>query len=329
VNVAGDAERAPTVSVCIRAYARPDGLRAAIGSVLAQSYRDFEIVVCDDSGELESVVRGFGDRRVRYHRNAQRIGPVSNIRRVFGLARGRLLALLDDDDRWLPGFLGTVVERFERDPDLGIVFTDHYLEASDRRVRRCPALAAGRHRGLLREILADCPVTPSAAVMTRAVWEQGERDFPLEDRGIGDQTMWIRASLAGWPFHYVDEPLVAYGVHAEQITWNEAIYGRAIAVFERFRFDDPVCERLRRARLAEARLSRAGVHLRHGRLRDARHDLARARVAVPGRIGLRGWIAVTGLRPSVARWVSARPALFVAVVSVWRHVRPPVSPRLT
>jgi glycosyltransferase involved in cell wall biosynthesis len=329
VNVAGDAERAPTVSVCIRAYARPDGLRAAIGSVLAQTYRDFELVVSDDSGELEPVVRAFGDPRVSYHRNAQRLGPVSNIRCVFGLARGRLLVLLDDDDRWLPGFLEAVVERFERDPDLGIVFTDYYLEASDRRVRRRPALAAGRHRGLLREILEDCPVTPSAAVMTRAVWEQGERDFPLDDRAIADATMWIRASLGGWPFHYVDAPLAVYSVHAEQLSWNEATYARTIALFERFRFDDPVCERLRRARLAEARLSRAGVHLRHGRLRDARHDLARARAAAPRRIGLRGWIAVTGLRPRVARWVSARPALFVAVVSVWRRVRPPVSRHVT
>jgi glycosyltransferase involved in cell wall biosynthesis len=325
--IASAAASGPAVSVCIRAYERPERLRAAIESVLAQTYSDFEIVVSDDSGRLGPVARAFGDPRVRYHANPHPAGPVANIRTAFGLARGRLLGLLDDDDRWLPGFLETVVERFERDPGVGVVFTDVFLETAGRRVPRRPSLAAGRHGNLARELLDQCAIFPSAAVMKRAVWEQGEREFPLLDSAAGDLTMWIRATLAGWTFHYVDEPLVSYRLHADQLTWSDSgLPTRVIATFERFRFDDPVCEDIRRARVAEARLVRAGAHLRRGRLRSARRDLAAARAIAPWSLGLRGWLAALGVRGWVVRRFAGRPRLLVAVVRVWSRVRPSVGP---
>jgi glycosyltransferase involved in cell wall biosynthesis len=55
----------PRVSVCIRAYDRPAQLEGAIESVLAQTYRDFEIVVSDDSGRMGPVAASFRDGRVR------------------------------------------------------------------------------------------------------------------------------------------------------------------------------------------------------------------------------------------------------------------------
>jgi hypothetical protein len=325
MSVGGDRTDVPTVSVCIRAFRRPAGLRNAIESALAQSFRDFEVVVSDDSGDLEPVAQAARDPRVSYHRNPRPAGQVANIVTSFGLARGRLLALLDDDDRWLPGFLETVVEHFERDPELGIIFTDVYFEAGGRRVRRRAPVVGGRHESFLCQILEHWPIAPSAAVMRRAVWEEGERDFPLQDFAIGDVTMWIRAALAGWPFRYLDEPLVVRGLDAGQLSWSEGIPARAIATHERFRFDDPACERLRCAWLAEARLAQAGAHLWHGRVRLARREISQARELASGRFGVRGWLAVTGLRPHLVRLAAARPALLMTAVRLWRRMRPPVA----
>src|SRR5437868_5207767 len=99
----------PHVSVCIRAYRRPDGLAAAIESVLTQSYRDFEVVVSDDGGDLEEVAASFHDARVRYFRNETPLGPAVNLRQAVDRSRGRLLAFHSDDDLWLPGFLSNTV----------------------------------------------------------------------------------------------------------------------------------------------------------------------------------------------------------------------------
>jgi hypothetical protein len=320
-------EAAPAVSVCIRAFARPEGLRRAIASVLAQTVQDFEIVVSDDSGGMETVAREFRDPRVRYHRNPRPAGQVANIVTSFGLARGRYLALLDDDDCWLPGFLDATLRAFESDRGAGIVFTDVYLETRGRRRARRPALAAGPQQGVLLGILENwATVVPSAAVMRREVWEQGEREYPLEASAIGDATMWIRAALAGWGFHYIDEPLVAYAVHPGQISWERRMETRAINLFERFEFEDPACESLRRARLANARLAHGGSLLWRGRVREARRQIGLARGVAPGPLGMRGWMAVTGARPVLARVAASNAVLMMGVLRIWPALRPAVDP---
>jgi glycosyltransferase involved in cell wall biosynthesis len=294
--------------------------------VLAQSFQDFEVVVSDDSGDMAAVVEAFSDPRVRYHRNPRPDGQVANIVTSLGLARGRYLALLDDDDHWLPGFLDATVGVLERDPEIGIAFTDLYFEAGGRRLRRRATLAPGRQEGMLARILENCPVVMSAAVMRREVWEQGQREYPLEAGAVGDFTMWIRAALAGCGFHYVDESLACYALHPAQLSWDPRVQRRAIRLFERFEFEDPRCERLRRARLANARLATAGSHLWRGRLREARREIALARGVAPGRLGLRGWLAVSGTRPALVRLVASSPAVLMFVLRLWRALRPRVDP---
>src|SRR3954451_20593696 len=90
-----DGSSVPAVSVCIRASARPpELLTAAIQSVLAQTFSDFEVAISDDSSLHGTVARAFDDPRVRYHANPRPAGSVANMRRVLGLARAPLVCLL-------------------------------------------------------------------------------------------------------------------------------------------------------------------------------------------------------------------------------------------
>jgi glycosyltransferase involved in cell wall biosynthesis len=310
--------------VLIRAYNRPASLTAAIESVLAQTYGDFEIVVSDDSGELGSVSERFGDPRVRYHRNPAPAGPAANLRRAIGLARGPLLAMLNDDDQWHPEFLETAVGKFDLDPDLGVVFTDYFFDVAGRRVPRRFPYAPGRHDRFLRQIL-EHSIPVSANVMGRAVWDDGERSVPLRDGMVGDLTTWLRAASAGYAFYYVCQPLAVIRIHRGQLSWSEAgLPTRIVATLSAFRFDDPVCEQLRRARLAECFLARAHVHIAGRRFGAARADLNRAREAAAETNGLRAALALSGLRGLTMRWGSAHPRLLVSLLELWRRVRPPV-----
>ncbi|WP_162916867.1 glycosyltransferase family 2 protein [Dongia deserti] len=93
----------PQVSVVITAYNRPDFLKSAIESVLAQTFRDFELIIVDDCSptELFSVVEQFG-AGIRFHRQEQNC-KLSHTRNTgIRLARGEFIAFLDDDDEWLP-----------------------------------------------------------------------------------------------------------------------------------------------------------------------------------------------------------------------------------
>jgi glycosyltransferase involved in cell wall biosynthesis len=316
----------PAVSVLIRAYDRPAGLAAAIASALAQTYGDLEIIVSDDSGRLGPVAEGFGDPRVRYFPNPDPAGPAVNLARAARLARGRLLAVLNDDDRWHPSFLARTVPILDNDPAIGVVFTDDLLEVGGRFVRRRLPYSAGRHDAFLQHVL-EHSIPPSANVVRRAVFEEGEVRNPLTAGVIGDFTLWLRVANAGAAFYFLDEPLGTSRVHEGQVSWSEQdLATRLIATLAAFRFDDPACEGLRRARLAEALLARTHVHLRRRRLRAAATDLRRARRVAPRRLGLRGLLAVSGLRAPVMRWGSSRPWALVPLLAFWRHVRPPVLP---
>ncbi|MEA2440027.1 MAG: hypothetical protein QOH76_1451 [Thermoleophilaceae bacterium] len=318
----------PHVSVCIRAHTRTDELAAAIASVLDQTYGDFEVVVSDDSGRLEHVAAAFGDPRVRYHRNPDPAGPAANLSRAVSLARGRLIAILNDDDSWLPGFLSATVDVLDRHPDLGIVFTEDFLQVGDRRVRSRLPFAPGRHNRFLRDLLEYLLLPASSKVMRRAVWDDGERAIPVSPQVVADPFVALRAASASWPFYYLDEPLAISRIHAQQVSWSDShLPTRLVATYDAFRFDDPVCEELRRARVAESLLARAHVLVLHRRFADAWADIGRAHMTAPRPLGLRAALALSGLRGLAMRRGASHPWLLVALLELWPRIRPAVLPQ--
>lgn len=319
--------RSPAVSVLIRAFERPDGLTAAIASALAQSYRDLEVVVSDDSGRLGYVAERFADPRVRYSPNPTPAGPAANLARAARLARGHLLAVLNDDDRWDPSFLARTVPILDSDPTIGVVFTDDFLEFGGRLMRRRLPHAPGRHDAFLSQAL-EHSIPPSANVIRRTVFEEGERRNPLTASVVGDYALWLRTASMGAVFYALDDALATSSVHPAQVSWSESgLATRMIATLGALEFDDPGCERVRRMRLAEALLARTHVHLRQRRLHAAAGDLRAAREVAPRRLGVRALLALSGLRAPLMRWGSSRPWALIPLLRVWRRVRPSVLPR--
>jgi glycosyltransferase involved in cell wall biosynthesis len=99
----------PLVSVIIPVYNRAGVVGDAIRSVLAQSCQDFEIVVVDDGSEdnPRPVVEAFGDPRIHFHRQVNGGGGAARNTGI-DLARGKYIAFLDSDDRFLPDHLETM-----------------------------------------------------------------------------------------------------------------------------------------------------------------------------------------------------------------------------
>lgn len=104
----------PNVSVLIPAF-RPDYLDAAVASVLAQSYTDFELIISDDSDEpfVESVVSKWSDPRMRLVRNPSRRLPGANRDHLLRIAQGKYIKFLFDDDFLLPQSIRGLVNLIE------------------------------------------------------------------------------------------------------------------------------------------------------------------------------------------------------------------------
>ncbi|MBV9808704.1 MAG: glycosyltransferase family 2 protein [Solirubrobacterales bacterium] len=304
----------PLVSICIPASRDRPSLRVAIDSVLAQDHSDLEVVVTDDSGgALEATVADADDPRVRYHANEQRLGLVANHQAALNLARGRYLGFLHDDDRFLPGYVSRMVGQLEADPSLGVVFSDCWIDhGTPPWTRRGIAFPNGRYERFLPYVIRFPYFIPSTTMMRREVWDGSPRAWP--DLVVGDLAMYVYAAEAGWPFFYLDEPLVVYRQHPEQIGFDAARQrDHSVRFWDAMHFADPEAEGLRTQKLAHWLIARAGVRLKDGDADGAKDDLARAQGLAPDlergrRVGL--------------RLLACAPILVAPANRLWRQFRP-------
>jgi len=107
----------PLVSVLMGVYNCAGTVGASVESMLAQDYRNLELIVCDDGSadDTAAVVRGYADRdpRIVLLRNERNMGLSRTLNRCLEAARGEYLARMDGDDFSLPERIGAQVRFLE------------------------------------------------------------------------------------------------------------------------------------------------------------------------------------------------------------------------
>ena len=116
---------APLVSVLTPTFNQSQFLGECISSVIAQSYRNWEQIVIDDSSTdgTEDIVRRFPDQRIHFHRqpHAGILALASTYNRALRESRGDLVAILEGDDFWAPDKLDLLVPAFS-DPSVVVAY---------------------------------------------------------------------------------------------------------------------------------------------------------------------------------------------------------------
>ena len=117
------------VSVVLTTFERPPLLAEAIASVQAQTHEHWELIVVDagSGDETPQLLAAIDDGRVRPVA-AERLATPAARNRALDLARGELVAYLDDDNVMLPGWLAAVAWAFERHPDVDVLYGTRVVE---------------------------------------------------------------------------------------------------------------------------------------------------------------------------------------------------------
>lgn len=182
------------VSVVVPAYNYGRYLGEAIDSVLAQTHRDFELIVVDDgsSDSTREIVAAYTDPRLRYvWQQNQGLSAARNT--GIREARFDFVAFLDADDVWRPGHLAAAMAEFaRRGPACALVASNsqrmdqHGVEMAT----RFPDWE-GTQRIDVSDIVIRTRFMPSTAVVRRAAFDRcGGFDTGL--RSSEDREMWMR-----------------------------------------------------------------------------------------------------------------------------------------
>ncbi|MGC1340965.1 MAG: glycosyltransferase family A protein [Candidatus Binataceae bacterium] len=199
---------AARVTVIVPVYNGAATVAAALDSILAQSFTDFEIVAVDDGSTDNSItVLERYHPRVRIVTQPNR-GP--SAARNLGVVNssGEYIGFLDADDLWRPAFLERTVAMLEKDAASVLVYTD--LELADSTGELMEARLIGA-RGVptVNDMLERLwPILPSSVLMRRDAFDRAG-GFPEALTSFEDVYFWLLAREQGG-FSYIDEPLAIW-----------------------------------------------------------------------------------------------------------------------
>ncbi len=117
----------PKVSIGMPVYNGANYVGSAIEAILAQTYTDFEVVVCDNAStdETGDICAAFAERdqRVRYIRNPENLGASPNFNKTFHESTGTYFAWHAHDDFYAPTWLERCVERLDQDDQVVLAYS--------------------------------------------------------------------------------------------------------------------------------------------------------------------------------------------------------------
>lgn len=112
----------PRLSIGLPVFNGAAHLREAVDSLLAQSFRDFELILCDNASTdaTDAICRGYArhDERVRHYRSPRNRGACCNFNWTVELARGQYFKWAAHDDWHAPEYLERCVAALDADPSL-------------------------------------------------------------------------------------------------------------------------------------------------------------------------------------------------------------------
>src|SRR6478672_4549648 len=254
----------PQVSVCIPTYNRAEFLAYAVNSVLAQTYTDFELIICDDGStdQTPELVHQWQDPRIRYIQHPTNIGRSQNMQSGFKAASGTYFIKFDDDDALTPKFLEKTVLVLDSNPSVDFVCTNHWIiNSQHERVESATKENAAKwgkdklNSGIISDLVTETFQYQSLQVgstLFRRECLAAVNYMRPEADGCEDFDLLVRLAIAGKQGYFLPELLMEYRLHGGQTSLKQKIHFLKAKLFclKSYQFIDESLEKLRLEKIA-------------------------------------------------------------------------------
>lgn len=215
----------PKISVIMPTYNAEKYLREAMDSILAQSFKDFELIVINDCSAdgTEQIVLSYQDPRIVYLKNEKNLGVAGTLNRGLQVAKGKYIARMDSDDRSVPERFEKQLAYLEENPNAVLcgsrvtIFTD----AGEQHL----ALYPTQDRQIRTGLLFGCPLAHPSVMIRKSVMDEHGLQYEEAFEKVEDYRLWTRLSECGQLCN-LPEPLLYYRKHPGQVcaTSSQAQY---------------------------------------------------------------------------------------------------------
>lgn len=241
----------PRVSVLLPVYnTKEEYLRAAIESILKQTYTNFELIILNDAStdeNVEKVVKSYEDSRIRYEKNKYNLGISRSRNKLIDLAKGEYLAVMDHDDLSLPERLKKQVSFLDDHPEYGVVGCWPEILGREGMVNQLPVEDCEIQETLT---LMICICHPAVMIRKNLLEQTGIR---YENEYTPAEDYQIFARLIGkTKFYNIPEVLFLYRSHETNTSkvYHEKIEDAAIKIRNFIQRDNPELCALVNAKIA-------------------------------------------------------------------------------
>lgn len=227
----------PRLSILIPAFNTERFIAKTIDSVLAQTYKDWELIILDDKStdNTYQVALRYAEKypdKITLHRNESNLGMMLNWNKGIDLCKNELFVKLDADDIWLPDFLEKSIAIIDKYPDVGLVFTkyinideeDHTIPgsemmlpdfANEKPFSTIPLVQQGH------DVMISYPILRQGlSVMRRHIFEEiGKYRYLItpETQASTDTEFYFRVGMH-YKLYCINETLYQYRIHNTSIS---------------------------------------------------------------------------------------------------------------
>jgi glycosyltransferase involved in cell wall biosynthesis len=228
------------VSIIIPTFNGSKLLKECVDSLLAQTYRDMEIIIVDDGStdDTSGTVKTITGKHliVRYYLRPH-LGLCAT--RNFGLeqAKGEYVGFFDGDDLWPPDYIETMVKALKANPDFGAAYSKIMLLINGEICEQNRISAKPPCGYVTADLFTGKPfILPSSVVFRKNAWNELRWDETIPRSGE-DLDAFLRISMRT-KFIYVPDTFAAYRKHDKSISATAAgdLFNDGPRVMERFYF---------------------------------------------------------------------------------------------
>ncbi len=203
------------VSVILPAYNAGPYIAEAIGSILSQTYTQFELIIINDcsTDNTEEVILSFTDNRIIYNKNSINSGLIHNLNLGFSLAKGKYIVRMDADDISLPTRIAEQVAFMEVNPKVGVCGTWFESFGTQNTIARYET----ENDAIKLRMLYQCHFChPTVILRKNYIDEHGWKYAPAFIHAE-DYQLWAAMSFST-QFANIPEVLLKYRVHDSNVS---------------------------------------------------------------------------------------------------------------